>query len=134
LSTHDLLIHNVHIATLEPEGEPYGAVRDGCILVRGAHLAWVGPRSEMPDGVEAAESLDGGGRWATPGLVDCHTHLVFAGSRADEFERRLEGDTYEEIARAGGGILSTVRPPAPRRRMHWLRRPGLASRASWAEV
>jgi imidazolonepropionase len=63
----------------------------------------------MPDGVGVAESIDGEGRWATPGLVDCHTHLVFAGSRADEFERRLEGATYEEIARAGGGILSTVR-------------------------
>ncbi len=109
MSTHDLLVSNVHIATLEPEGAPYGAVRDACILVHGGRLAWLGPRSEMPDGVEPEKSIDGGGRWATPGLVDCHTHLVFAGSRADEFERRLEGATYEEIARSGGGILSTVR-------------------------
>jgi imidazolonepropionase len=109
LSTRDLLVENVHIATLGPEREPYGAVRDGCFLVRSGRLAWVGPRSEIPAGVEAAESIDGGGRWATPGLVDCHTHLVFAGSRADEFERRLGGATYEEIARAGGGIVSTVR-------------------------
>jgi imidazolonepropionase len=109
LSTHDLLVENVHIATLQPEGEPYGAVRDGCLLVHGGRLAWVGSRSKIPRGIEAAESIDGGGRWATPGLVDCHTHLVFAGTRADEFELRVGGATYEDIARAGGGILSTVR-------------------------
>ena len=81
MSTHDLLVENVHIATLEPEGEPYGAVRDGCILVRGGQLAWVGPRSEMPAGVEATQSIDGGGRWATPGLVELDVSPAGTGLR-----------------------------------------------------
>ncbi|NNL29434.1 MAG: imidazolonepropionase [Gemmatimonadetes bacterium] len=89
----------------------YGVVRDGLIAVHQSRITWVGPESEAPpETVENAASvvdLDGG--WATPGLVDPHTHLVFGGHRADEFARRLAGVSYEEIAREGGGILSTVR-------------------------
>lgn len=111
-----LLLRNVHVATLRPQAaaagaDPeYGTVRRAAVLVRGGRVAWVGEERALPFGMAVgAEELDGEGRWVTPGLVDCHTHLVFAGSRAEEFERRLHGATYEEIARRGGGILSTVR-------------------------
>lgn len=91
-------------------GRPYGAVDDGAIAVRDGRIAWIGPRSELPAPLIAQGTRihDAGGRWITPGLIDCHTHLVYAGSRAREFESRLEGASYEEIARAGGGIRSTV--------------------------
>lgn len=106
----DLLIRNAHLATLRPGTGPYGEVRHGALAVRQGRIAWVGPESAMPSWTHGARrELDAGGRWATPGLVDCHTHLVFGGNRAAEFERRLQGVTYEEIAREGGGILSTVR-------------------------
>jgi imidazolonepropionase len=89
---------------------PYGAVEDGAIAVEGGRIAWVGPAAELPGrpGDLARECHGLGGRWVTPGLVDCHTHLVYGGDRAREFELRLEGASYEEIARAGGGIVSTV--------------------------
>ena len=91
-------------------GEPYGAVRDGLVAVAGGRIAWVGPEAAVPPEVlaRARLTLDGGGGWVTPGLIDCHTHLIFAGTRASEFEMRLRGMTYEEIARDGGGIRSTV--------------------------
>ena len=76
------------------------------MAVRAGRIAWVGPRAEAPP---AAISHDCGGLWLTPGLVDCHTHVVYAGNRSDEWEARLNGATYEDIARAGGGIMSTVR-------------------------
>jgi len=107
-STFDLLVTDVHLATLAGDA-PYGAIRDGAIGIDGERIVWIGPRVELPHGATAVRKLHGGGRWLTPGLVDCHTHLVYAGSRAHEFEARLSGATYEEIARAGGGILSTVR-------------------------
>ena len=89
---------------------PYGTVEDGAIAVAGGRIAWVGPAAELPGRPDdlARERHDLGGRWVTPGLVDCHTHLVYGGDRAREFEARLEGASYEEIARAGGGIVSTV--------------------------
>ena len=96
---------NLHAATMAP-GAPYGAVPDAAILVRDGRIAWVGPQAEAP---AAAVVRDAGGAWVTPGLVDCHTHLVHGGSRAREWEMRLAGEPYEAIARAGGGILSTVR-------------------------
>lgn len=88
--------------------EPYGVIEDGAILVRDGRIAWVGPRAELPshDATEI-DRLDG--RWITPGLIDCHTHLVFGGDRSGEFEQRLNGATYEDIARAGGGIVSSMR-------------------------
>lgn len=94
---------NANFATMTP-GAPYGAIRDGAMAVDGDRIAWIGPRAERPRGQE----IDCGGGWITPGLIDCHTHLVFGGDRANEFELRLKGASYEEIARAGGGIVSTV--------------------------
>ncbi|MCR4522852.1 imidazolonepropionase [Bosea sp. 47.2.35] len=87
---------------------PYGAVEDGVIAARDGRIVYAGPRHEAPV-FDAAVSIDCAGRWITPGLIDCHTHLVYGGDRAHEFELRLQGATYEEIARAGGGILSTVK-------------------------
>ena len=104
----DRLIVNVQLATMQP-GAPYGAIRDGALAIRAGRIAWVGERGRMPAELAAREELDGRGGWLTPGLVDCHTHLVYAGNRANEFEQRLAGASYEEIARAGGGIMATVR-------------------------
>jgi len=104
---HDTLWLNANLATLRPGGAPYGEIRDGAIAVTGGRIDWVGKRSDWSG--KAAVEHDARGAWITPGLVDCHTHLVYAGTRANEFERRLKGATYEEIARAGGGILATVR-------------------------
>jgi imidazolonepropionase len=96
---------NANLATMQGEG--LGPIEDGAVAARGGRIAWVGPRAALPG--PAAETVDCGGAWILPGLIDCHTHLVFGGDRAAEFEQRLEGASYEEIARAGGGILSTVR-------------------------
>jgi imidazolonepropionase len=104
----DRLVVNVHLAAMTP-GTPYGEIRDGVVATRGGRIAWVGPRGEMPSDLAAREELDGRGGWLTPGLVDCHTHLVHAGNRAGEFEQRLAGVSYEQIAHAGGGIMATVR-------------------------
>lgn len=104
----DAVWTNLHLATLDtPSG--YGEIEDAAIAVRDGRIAWLGPRARLPQNLQSAVSHDGGGGWLTPGLIDCHTHLVWAGSRADEFERRLQGASYAEIAAAGGGILSTVR-------------------------
>ncbi len=91
---------------MTPGATAYGAIDDGAIAVRGGKIAWMGPRADLPS--REGEVHDLGGAWLTPGLIDCHTHLVFGGDRAGEFEQRLKGATYEEIARAGGGIRSTV--------------------------
>ena len=109
----DALWLNAHLATMAPEtgGEDgYGTIRDGAIGVEQGRIAWVGRRADLsgePPSL-ARNVHDCGGRWITPGLIDCHTHLVYGGDRASEFALRLKGATYEEIARAGGGILSTV--------------------------
>jgi imidazolonepropionase len=91
-------------------GAPYGSIADGAIAVQGDRIAWVGARADLPAAPEkcAIAVHEAGGKWITPGLIDCHTHLVFGGDRAGEFELRLGGASYEEIARAGGGIVSTV--------------------------
>lgn len=104
----DLLITDCRIATMAEGGAPFGAVEDGAILVHAGRIAWVGPRADLP-AHDAAEIRRLDGRWVTPGLIDCHTHLVFGGDRSGEFEQRLNGATYEEIARAGGGIVSSVK-------------------------
>ncbi len=89
---------------------PYGIIKNGALGVRDGGIAWLGPEADLPteaiDSAQSVHRLDGA--WITPGLIDCHTHLVYAGSRAREFEMRLQGATYEEISRAGGGIVSTV--------------------------
>jgi imidazolonepropionase len=102
---HDFVFLNAKLATMN--GPSYGAVVDAALAVTGNRISWVGPRSEWH--AQAREEHDARGGWITPGLIDCHTHLVYAGNRAHEFEQRLKGATYEEIARAGGGILSTVK-------------------------
>ena len=103
----DILFTDCRAATMTG-GEPWGAIDNAAIAVQDGRIAWIGEHDDLPtQQADHVESLDG--RWVTPGLVDCHTHLVFGGDRAGEFELRLEGAGYEEIARAGGGILSTVR-------------------------
>ncbi len=97
--------YHCHAATMR--GGHYSVIEDAAILVRGERIAWIGRREALPPG--AAEAVDLGGAWVTPGLIDCHTHLVFAGERTAEFELRLEGASYAEIAAHGGGIASTVR-------------------------
>ena len=100
----DALYVNVHLATM---ADGYGELRDAAIAVADGRIAWLGRRGDVPHG--ARETHDCDGAWLTPGLVDCHTHIVHAGNRSDEFEARLNGASYEDIARAGGGIMSTVR-------------------------
>lgn len=108
-SGHDLLLANATIATMQPGAAPYGLVPDGAVAIAGGRIRWVGPDSEIPAQWQALPRTDLDGALVTPGLVDCHTHVVFGGDRAREFELRLEGASYEQIAREGGGILSTVR-------------------------
>ena len=107
----DQLWIDVHLATMRPGGLPYGTIEHGALAIAGDRIAWLGTTSELPGRPDALAKVvhDGGGRWMTPGLIDCHTHLIFGGDRAREFELRLGGATYEEIARAGGGIVSTVK-------------------------
>lgn len=107
----DTLWLNANLATMRAGGAPYGAINDGAIGIKEGKIAWVGARTELPGTPDklAAAVNDAERAWITPGLVDCHTHLVYAGNRANEFEMRLQGATYEDIARTGGGIVSTVR-------------------------
>ncbi len=103
----DRLIIDCRLATMAEGGAAYGAIEDGALLVGEGRILWAGARADLP-AHEASETDRLDGRWVTPGLVDCHTHLVFGGDRSGEFEQRLGGATYEEIARAGGGIVSSV--------------------------
>lgn len=100
---------NARLATLAPAAPGLGLVEDGVVLVEGEHIVYAGPRAQMPATLAATQIIDVDGRWITPGLIDCHTHLVHAGNRANEFQARLAGATYQEIAAAGGGILATLR-------------------------
>ncbi|HEY2445907.1 MAG TPA: imidazolonepropionase [Rhizomicrobium sp.] len=102
----DTIWHNARLLTLKPPG--LGAIERGIIAAGDGRILFAGPASDAPP-FDASRRIDCEGRWITPGLVDCHTHLVYGGDRAAEFEQRLAGASYEEIARAGGGILSTVR-------------------------
>ena len=103
------ILTNARIATMKSGAEPYGLLEDGVIVLDGTNIDWVGPRAELPTQYQNLDGLDLEGRLVTPALIDCHTHLVSGGSRAREFEMRLNGASYEEVARAGGGIISTVR-------------------------
>mgnify|MGYP001283812151 CR=1 FL=1 len=105
----DRIWHNARLATLSESREGLGIVENGAVAALDGRIAFAGPANDLPSGWDAAERIDCEGRWITPGLVDCHTHLVFGGDRAHEFELRLKGASYEEIARAGGGIVSTVK-------------------------
>jgi len=99
-----------HVGALDG-GTPYGAMRDAAIAVRGERIAWLGPAAlaRRSPALRHADVHEVAGAWITPGLIDCHTHLVYGGNRVGEYERRLSGASYEEIAREGGGIQATVR-------------------------
>src|SRR6202042_271966 len=101
---------NARLATLAPTQLGLGILESGAIAAREGRIAFVGPQAELPAAWrDGARVVDCQGRWITPALIDCHTHLVYGGDRAREFELRLAGASYEEIARAGGGIVSTVK-------------------------
>lgn len=106
----DAIWHNVHIATMDANrAGVYGEINDGVVAVQGDRIVFVGSRAELPPfDAFSTPSFDGQGGWLLPGFIDCHTHLVYAGSRANEFEMRLNGASYQDIAAAGGGIKSTV--------------------------
>ncbi|MBD9633185.1 MULTISPECIES: imidazolonepropionase [Pseudomonadaceae] len=99
------LWQHCHAATMK-DGR-YSIIEDAAIITEGERIIWIGPRAELPE--RPIQSTDLGGAWVTPGFIDCHTHLVFGGDRSGEFEQRLNGVSYAEIAAAGGGIASTVR-------------------------
>ncbi len=103
-----LVLSNVTLATMAAGARPYGLIEQASIVIEGDKIAWVGPSADMPAAYSDGPHEDLAGRLVTPALIDCHTHLVFGGNRAREFELRLQGASYEEIARAGGGIRSTV--------------------------
>ena len=104
----DTIWHNARLATVREDLPDLGVIERGVIAAKDGRIAFAGEASDFPSHATAKERIDCEGRWITPGLVDCHTHLVFGGNRAHEFELRLKGASYEEIARAGGGIVSTV--------------------------
>ncbi len=132
----DLMLTNARIATMQENSVAYGVIDSGAVGIADGKIAWIGPESQLPSRVNC-KTLSLNGRWLTPALIDCHTHLVFGGDRAEEFEQRLSGISYEEIATAGGGILSTVnatRAASPDElakaaavRLHTLSREGVAT-------
>lgn len=102
-----MILTNGHIATLRRDDD-FGLIADGVIALDGPRVAWVGPAADLPDRYQNQPVHDLGGRLVTPALIDCHTHVVFGGNRAAEFEQRLNGASYEDVAKAGGGIVATV--------------------------
>src|SRR6516225_8390524 len=105
----DRVWHRCRLATLSSRQAGLGIIEDGLIAAKDGLIVYAGPRANVPTGLNAAERIDCAERWITPGLIDCHTHLVYGGNRAEEFELRLAGASYEELARRGGGIVSTVK-------------------------
>ena len=101
-------LSNINLATMDSQSS-YGLIEQGTVVLEDNAIAWVGPEHDLPSRFANLEQKDFGGRLVTPALIDCHTHIVHGGHRADEFEMRLEGTSYEAIARTGGGIVSTVR-------------------------
>lgn len=142
LPPFDLLLRRVRLATMKSDGAPapratgidrrYGAIVDAALGIAGESIAWIGRERDLPRDARARRELDCGERWATPGLVDCHTHLVYAGNRARDFERRLAGESYAAIAAGGGGIATTVAATraAPRERLAAESAPRLAALAA----
>jgi imidazolonepropionase len=102
------ILRNAHLATLAAGVEGMGIVENGAVAIEDGRISYAGPEAGLPT-LPDAENIDLGGRWITPGLIDCHTHVIHGGNRAREFEMRLAGASYEEIARAGGGIVSSVK-------------------------
>ncbi|KAF7779202.1 imidazolonepropionase [Pseudoalteromonas marina] len=111
LENIDLLLIDANIATMDPTRDtPYGIIKNAALAIKNGIIVWLGEQASLPSfDVFATPTLSIKGQWLTPGLIDCHTHLVFAGSRAQEFEQRLQGVSYEQIAAQGGGIASTVK-------------------------
>jgi imidazolonepropionase len=108
-ATWQTLITNVNLATMTDGSRSYGEILMGAIAISDGKIAWVGQQDDLLSFDEnKVDVINGQGKWITPGLVDCHTHLVFGGQRANEFEMRLQGKSYQEIAESGGGIVSTV--------------------------
>lgn len=103
-----MILSDLRLATMQPGGAPYGVIEEGAVAIEDGRIAWAGPEAELPAAFRALPRRDLGGRLMTPALIDCHTHVVFGGNRAREFEMRLQGASYEEISKAGGGIVSTV--------------------------
>ena len=118
------------LATLAGDA-PWGTIARGALLVDGERLAWVGADADLPRGLAVDAEHDLEGAVVTPGLVDCHTHLVYGGERAREFEQRLEGASYEDIARAGGGIRSTVAATRAASDVCCSPRPARVPKPSW---
>lgn len=104
----DRIWHNARLATMRADRPDLGEIELGVIAALGGRIVYAGAQADFPADADAIERIDCDGRWITPGLIDCHTHLVYGGNRAHEFELRLKGASYEEVARAGGGIVSTV--------------------------
>ena len=102
------LLMNCMLASMQSNGQAYGFIENAAVAIDPGLISWVGPVDQLPERFRQVEQVDLGGRLVTPALIDCHTHLIFAGDRAREFEMRLNGVTYEEVAKAGGGIASTV--------------------------
>jgi imidazolonepropionase len=109
LSALDTLWTNARLATMAPGAMGLGIIESGCIGAKDGRILYVGDIVALPADARAKERIDCGGRWITPGLVDCHTHLIYGGNRASEFAMRLEGASYEDISRAGGGIASSMK-------------------------
>jgi len=110
MADFDAVWLNAKLATMTDNGSPYGAIEQGALAVKDGLIAYAGPQAELPPFDSLATPIyDVQGQWLLPGLIDCHTHLLYAGNRANEFELRLQGASYQQIAAAGGGIASTVR-------------------------
>jgi imidazolonepropionase len=109
MTSVDYIWHGCRLATLSRSRQGLGLIDDGLIAAADGRIIYAGPAAEAPSSLDAKQRTNCEGRWITPGLIDCHTHLVYGGNRAGEFEQRLAGASYEEIARAGGGIVSTVK-------------------------
>ena len=122
----DTIWINTNLATMAVTGNSYGQIKNGAIAIKNSRIAWIGLMETLPGKPEALASnvIDATGKWITPGLIDCHTHLVFGGSRVGEFEQRLQGVSYEEISQNGGGIISTMAATRVRARTNQKHRPG----------
>ncbi|MGY8907099.1 MAG: imidazolonepropionase [Pseudomonadales bacterium] len=105
MPSFDIVYVGFNAATMASNSD-YGTIKDAAIAVKNGHIEWIGPACDLPE--HKATTVNLGGGWVTPGLVDCHTHIVFGGDRSSEYEMRLQGANYEAIAKAGGGIVSTV--------------------------
>ena len=106
----DALWVNANLATLSESAGGYGAIREGAIAVADGRIVWLGKMKDLPDAAldHVKKIYDAKGYWLTPGLIDCHTHLIYGGNRAKEFELLLKGANYRQIAESGGGIRATV--------------------------